>query len=101
VTPTDKLDLVESLQREGEVVAVTGDGVNDVPALSRADVGVAMGRSGTEAAREAADVILTDDDFATIVSAVREGGKSATTSEHSSPSCSRPTSARCSSSRLR
>ena len=73
IAPADKLRLVEGLQSEGEVVAVTGDGVNDAPALRRADVGVAMGLGGTEAAREAADVILTDDDFATIVAAIREG----------------------------
>jgi calcium-translocating P-type ATPase len=73
VTPADKLRLVEACQRHGAVVAVTGDGVNDTPALRRADVGVAMGCSGTEAAREAADIILTDDDFATIVAAIEEG----------------------------
>jgi Ca2+-transporting ATPase len=73
VTPEHKLRLVEQLQAGEEVVAVTGDGINDTPALRRGDVGVAMGRSGTEAAREAADVVLTDDDFATIVAAIREG----------------------------
>ena len=73
VTPAHKLRLVEAYQRRGEVVAVTGDGVNDTPALRRADVGVAMGRSGTEAAREAAEIVLTDDDFATIVAAIEEG----------------------------
>jgi calcium-translocating P-type ATPase len=102
--PEAKLRIADALRHVDHVVAMTGDGVNDAPALHHADVGVAMGRSGTEVAREAATIVLTDDNFATLVAGVEEAGASMTTCASSSSTSSRtpcPRSSRSSCSRCR
>jgi Ca2+-transporting ATPase len=77
-SPRHKMDIITAFQAQGKVVAMTGDGVNDAPALRLADVGISMGKSGTDVAKEAADMILVDDDFRTVLLAIEEGKFSST-----------------------
>ncbi|MFQ9411798.1 MAG: HAD-IC family P-type ATPase [Evtepia gabavorous] len=87
VSPADKLRIIQSLKRTGEVTAMTGDGVNDSPALKAADIGVAMGVTGTDVAKDASDMILLDDSFTTIAYAIKEGRRVYRNIQRSSSSC--------------
>jgi P-type Ca2+ transporter type 2C len=97
--PAQKLLLVKSLQESGEIVAVTGDGVNDVPALQSADIGIAMGERGIRSAREVAAIILLDDNFRTIVGAIGEGRQLLTADTHPTGLASQSKRAECESPR--